>query len=254
MDQMDKKRIMRQIISSFAVEYQLSVSEVRTEIEHVFSQILAKWYGCEVMVFFRDDLELEAIAYDRLDGVIRQQMLDFTGTRGFNTLQKHLQERLGKAALLKKTGKYKVFEKELRWGEIAGCDADNNLYVEIEVLAGEKITAVCPQNRIGLHEHNSTGFSIGMKRAFHVRRVDPVLLNGTCRLKVVVDRVSKTLVEALLKDCLGTSADNSVIRCTHRYVGHKSFVLSSTRLPKSAVISVARELGENIQVRFPGSR
>ena len=241
---------MQHIITSFALKYRMTTTEVMTEVEQTFSSMLSQWYGLEVMVHFRDDLQLEAVAYNKTGGVIRQQLIDFTRMRGLNTLKKHLEVGLSKAALLKQTTRYKYHEKELRWGEISARDSENNFYVETEIIAGEKILAICPLNRIGIHERNTRRFAIGMKRAFHLRKVEPILLNGTPRLKVVVDRVSKTLVETLLAEQLGESADTISIRCTKRYVGHKSFVLTSKRLPKSAIIAVTRELGEKMEVRF----
>jgi hypothetical protein len=224
-----------------------------TEIEKIFSATLSQWYRIEVMVFFRGDLQLEAVAYNSVGGVIMQRLIDFTTTRGFGTLQKNLEESLAKAALLKQTRSYKYYEKELRWGEITACDRENNLYVEIEVIPGEKITAVCPHNRRGLHERDSNKFSIGERRAFHLRRIDPVALKGTSRLKVVVDRVSKTLVETLLYDYLDSSVENISLHCTNRYVGQKSFVFTSKRLPKAVIVAVTRELREHIEVRFLGN-
>lgn len=241
---------MQQIITSFALKHRLTTTEVMKEIERIFSSTLSQWYGFEVMVFFRDDLQLEAVAYNTACGVVRQQLIDFTKLRGFNTLKKHLEEGLAKAALLKQTNRYKYYEKELRWGEITARDSENNIHVETEIIPGEKILAICPSNRIGLHESNTRSVAIGMKRAFHLRRIEPIMLNGTPRLKIVVDRVSKTLVEALLTEHLGASADNISIHCTKRYVGHKSFVLTSKKLPKSAIIAVTRELGEKMEVRF----
>ncbi len=241
---------MQEIIASFALKHRLTMTEVMTEIERIFSSMLSQWYGLEVMVFFRDDLQLEAIAYNKVGGVVKQQLIDFTRMRGFNTLKKRLEDGLAKAALLKQTNRYKYYEKELRWGEITARDSENNFYVETEIIPGEKILAMCPLNRIGLHERNTQSFSIGMKRAFHLRRIEPTMLNGTPRLKIVVDRVSKTLVETLLEDHLGSIAKKLTIRCTKRYVGHKSFVLTSKRLPKSAIIAVTHELGEKMEVRF----
>ena len=241
---------MQQIISQFTGKYGLTRSEVMVEIEGVFSSILSRWYRLEVMVFFREDLQLEAVAYNKIGGVIKQRIVDISVIRGLNTLKKHLEKKLAKAALLKQTKQYKYYEKELRWGEITLIDGAKNYHVEIEVIPGEAVTAICPLNRIGLHERNSDTFSIGMKRAFHVRRVDPVFLNGTPRLKVMVDRVSKTLVETLLKEQIGSIAERVTICCTKRYVGHKSFVITSRRLPKSAILTVTRELNERMQVRF----
>ncbi len=242
---------MHEIIVSFAQKYGMTISEVMKEIESTFSSLLAKRYGLEVIVHFQDNLQMEAVAYNKICGVISQQLIDFTNIRGWNTLQKHLENNLAKAALLKYTNCYKYHEKELRWGEITTRDSESNIHVETEIIPGEKIIAICPLNRIGLHERNTRNFSIGMKRAFHLRRIDPIMLSGTTpKLKIIVDRVSKTLVETLLKYHLGSTAERLTIRCTKRYVGHKSFVLTSKRMPKSAILAVTKELGERMEVRF----
>jgi hypothetical protein len=241
---------MDEIIASFALKHRMTMTEVMTEIERTFSSMLSRWYGLEVMVHFRADLQLEAVAYNKTGGVIRQQLIDITKMRGLNTLKKHLEEDLTKAALFKQTNRYKYHEKELRWGEIATRDSEGNFHVETEIIPGEKVLAICPLNRIGLHERDTKSFSIGMKRAFHLRRIEPIMRSGIPRLKIVVDRVSKTLVETLLAEHLGASADNICIRCMKRYVGHKSFVLTSKKLPKSAIVNVTHELGEKLEVRF----
>jgi hypothetical protein len=62
--------------------------------------------------------------------------------------------------------------------------------------------------------------------------------------------VSKTLVETLLKNNLGPEAERISLRCVKRYVGHKSFVLTTRRLPKSAIKAVSQELNERVQVNF----
>lgn len=62
--------------------------------------------------------------------------------------------------------------------------------------------------------------------------------------------MSKTLVETLLRNDLGLDAERISIRCVKRYVGHKSFVLTTKRLPKSAITAVSQELKEGVQVNF----
>lgn len=218
--------------------------------EAVFAARLSQWYRLPVLVFFRDDLRLEAVAYNQSGGVVMQRLVELSEIKGRGTLKRQLATNLAKAAVLKQTARYKHFEKELLWGEITACDAEQNLYVETEVIAGERVTAICPANRIGLHERHSGDFAIGRRRAFHLRRVEPVLLNGTPRLKVMVDRVSKTLVETLLRSQLGPDAEKVKIRCLKRYVGHKSIVFSTGRLSKSAIIAVDRELKERVQVKI----
>ena len=241
---------MQEIIASFSGRYGLTKAEVMAEIETVFSAILSQWYRLEVMVFFREDFQLEAVAYNNSGGVIMQKPVDFTEMKGRNTLKRHLEIKLTKAVVLKQANRYKFFERGLRWGEITASDPEQNLYVETEVIPGKRVTAICPLNRIGLHERHTDNFFIGRKRAFHLRRVEPVYLNGIPRLKVVVDRVSKALAENLLREKLGIMAEKTQIRCVKRYVGHKSIVLATKPLPKAAIIAVDRELKERIQVKF----
>ena len=65
----------------------------------------------------------------------------------------------------------------------------------------------------------------------------------------MVDRVSKTLVETLLRSQLGPDAERIKLRCLKRYVGQKSLVLATKMLPKVAIIAVDRELRERVQVQ-----
>ena len=240
---------MQETISLFTEKYGLTRSEVIAEVEKVFSEILTRRHGCEVMAVLQHNLQLEVVAYNEAGGIVQQRVVELNNIRGWNTIRRHLEKSLLKASVLKQTRQYKYYERELRWGEITAIDAEKNYHVEMEVIPGVTVTAVCPLNRVGLHERNSGDFSIGEKRAFHVRRVDPVFLHSTPRLKVVVDRVSKTLVESLLKEQLGYSGEKMTIRCTKRYVGQKSFVIVSRRIPKSAIVAVKQELNEHMQVR-----
>lgn len=241
---------MQEIITLFAGQYGLTRKEVVSQIEKVISEVLSGRYRCEVMAVLGQNLQLDVVAYNEIGGVVQQRVVDLNNIRGRNSIKRHLEKSLQKAAILKQTRQYKYYERELCWGEITSIDYGKNYYIETELIPGEPVTAVCPFNRVGLHERSLDCFSVGMKRAFHVRRVDPVVLNGTPRLKVMVDRVSKTLVETLLREHLGDSVEKVTIHCTKRYVGHKSFVVTSKRIPKSAIIAVTRELNEQMQVRY----
>ena len=241
---------MQEIITSLTDKYGLTKTEVMTEIEAVFSSMLSRWYRLPIMVFFRADLCLEAVVYNDSGGIIMQTLIDFCQIKGRKTLLRHLEDCLAKTAVLKETAIYKCYEKEWRWGEIVGRDKEGNFQVEIEVMQNQPVIAMCPLNRVGVHERNSAGFLRGRRRAFHLRRVEPVFLNDTPRLKVIVDRVSKTLVESLLKSHLGIEAEQVQICCVKRYVGHKSIVLTTKPLPRKAIITVDRELKERVQVKI----
>ncbi len=244
---------MEQAIQQFASQYDLTRNEVVTEIESVLSSILSQWYGLDAMVFFQKNLGMEAVLYNKNNGTTIQRFVNFREIRGTNTLLKHLDSALSKAATIKQTKKYKFYERELRWAEVLACRPNGELLVEAEIIPGELIIAVCPLNRIGLHERNLQSFGVGQIRAFHIRRIDPVMVAGTPKMKIVMDRVSKTLVESLLQERLTVSDEKIKIHCVKRYVGHKSFVLTSKRLPKSAIVAVSEELHERIQVRFVSS-
>ena len=241
---------MQEIIASFTDKYGLTKTEIMAEIENVFSAILSQWYRLEVMVFFRENFQLEAVAYNNSGGVIMQKPVDLSEIKRRNTLKRNLETNLAKAVVLKQANLYKFYERELRWGEITASDPEHNLYVETEVIPGELVMAICPLNRIGLHERHTENFSVGRKRAFHLRRVEPIYLNGIPRLKVVMDRVSKNLVVSLLRSQIGDDAEKIKLRCVKRYVGHKSIVLTTKPLPKKAIIAVDRELKERVQVKF----
>lgn len=239
---------MREIISSFAGKYGLSVAETMAEIENAFSAMLSRWYRMPVLVFFHGDLQLEAVAYNQSGGTVMQRPIDLATLKGRNTILGYLEDSLARAAVIKETRHYKRFEREMRWGVVIGRDRDKNLLIETEVVPSEKVIAKCPFNRIGMHERNGHSFLTGQRRAFHLRRVEPVTVNGTPRLKVLVDRVSKVLVENLLREKLGDAAKRYRFRCLKRYVGQESMVVASRRLPKKVIIAVDRELTERVRV------
>lgn len=129
---------MQEIISLFAGKYGLTRNEVMAEIENVFSTILSQWYRLEVLVFFRKDLQLEAVAYSRIGGLVIQRNINLAEIRGPNTLKRNQEKSLLKAAVLKQTKQYKYYEKQLCRGEIVICDSRKNFHVEIEVFLGKK--------------------------------------------------------------------------------------------------------------------
>ena len=105
---------MQETISLFAGKYSLTRNEVIVEIEKVFSEVFSQRYGFEVMVVLQPDDHLEAVAYNRVDGVLLQKSIDVTRIRGWNTIKKHLEKNLQKASVLKQTRQYQYYERELR--------------------------------------------------------------------------------------------------------------------------------------------
>ena len=241
---------MQSIIVSLASRYALSSAEVIQEIESAFACQLSQWYRQEVMVFLREGMQLEVVAYSKKNGLPVQRILDLPAVLSRNQFKTILENHLATAAVIKQVRLLKSFERRLLWGEVVRNRTGDHLIVETEIIPVEPIIAICPLNRIGLHERHAGRFQPGQRRAFHLRRIEPVLVNGTPRTKVVLDRVSKTLTENLLRDHLGDAARQFHFRCLKRYVGHKSIVLATRRLPREVIIAVDRELQERIEVRI----
>ena len=241
---------MQSIILSLASRHALSTAEVTQEIESAFARHLFQWYRQEVMVFLREDLRLEVVAYGKKNGLPVQHLLDLPAVLSRKRFRAFLENHLATAALIKQVRRLKSFERRLLWGEVIRNRAGDHLLVETEIISDEPIIATCPLNRIGLHERHAGRFQPGQRRAFHLRRIEPVLVNDTPRTKVILDRVSKTLTENLLRHYLGDRADRFHFRCLKRYVGHKSIVLTTRRLPREVIIAVDRELQERIEVRI----
>jgi len=240
---------MESIITSLAVRHRLSRSEVLEVIEEAFSCHLSRQYQMEVRVSVHHDLGLEAVAYSKAGGVILQRVLGLPDFLSLKSFAASLEEQLTLVAVCKQVRRYKRFERNLVWGEVCGTDSAGNLLVETEIFPGEPLLGICPVNRIGLHERDKAKWWNG-KRAFHLRRVEPVAINGTPRTQVTVDRVSKTLTETLLRHHLGPGAHQLQLHCLKRYVGHKSIVLATRRLPSEAIVAVDRELREQVEVHI----
>jgi len=232
-----------EIINSFVDKYGLTRGQVVAEIEKTFSLMLTRWHRANTVVLFGDN-HLQALRYEELSSVPLQKQFDLVTMRGWNTIRRIIDKNLTHAACLHDVGHYKRKEHEMRWGEIIRKHEDGFL-VEIEIVEGEPVIAECPLNRIGIHER--ADFSVGQRRAFHLRRVEPILLNGVGRVRIVVDRVSKNLVTTLLQEKLGRIGSTHIF-CSKRYVGHKSFVEADEFLPKEVIKAASRELHEHIQV------
>ena len=241
---------MQSIIASLASRHGLSRAEVLVEVESAFSTLLSRWYRRQVLVHFRQDLGLEAVAYARVNGIVHQRVIDLPALLGRARFSDFLEQRLETAGVCGQVRRYKPCEHNLLWGEIVGSDAEGNLRVVAEILPGEPVLALCPLNRIGVHERCTGGFQLGQRRAFHLRRVEAMERNGIARVQVVLDRVAKTLVEALLREQLGAEADRIRYHCLKRYVGHRSLVVTDQRLPKAAILGVDHELRERVEVRI----
>ena len=160
---------MQSIILSLARRYALSATEVIQEVESAFARQLSHWYRQEVMVFLREGMRLEIVAYGKRNGLPVQQILDLPAVLSRNQFKTILENHLATAAVIKQVRLLKSFERRLLWGEIIHNRTGDHLLVETEIIPDEPIIATCPLNRIGLHEPNVGRLRPGPRRALHLR-------------------------------------------------------------------------------------
>lgn len=241
----DVQNNVRETIRLLAVKHGLTVAEVVTVTERLFTSALGKWYGHDVVAILDDEEGLTANSYRNANGIILQRAIEPLLLKRFMAGKSPalLSRALEKYKVAKESAVYLRHKNEIRWGDVIGYDPDGTLRVEIEIETGEKIIAFCPRNRLGLHERHL--IRAGQRRAWHLRTVDPVLINGTPRIKITVDRVSKHLTARLLREF---APGVPGIECVKRYVGRKSFVVAPVLLPKKAIMAVKAELNEHLQV------
>ena len=197
------------IISSFVNKYGLTRGQVVAEIEKTFSSMLSQWYRQDVVAMFSEN-HLIAFGYHRNSSETIQVPIELTTMRGWNTIKRILDKNLSNAACLEIVKMYKRKEHRIYWGEIIKKDNKSNFIVEIELEPVDVVYATCLSNHLGVHERKVV--TVGQKRAFHIRRIDSVFKNNTPRVKVLVDRVSKYLVEGLIWSKLDSTFK---IRCTN---------------------------------------
>lgn len=233
-----------QIINAFVDKHRLSRGQVIAEIERTFSSMLSRWHRKNVVVVFADG-QLSAVGYhDGIAGPV-QMPIDLTTMRGWNTIKRILDKNLSTAACLDEVSRYKQKEHSVVWGEVCSRTEDS-LDIELEMEFGVTLYASCPLQYLGKHERHR--LLLGDRKAFHLRRVESVMIVDVPRTQITVDRVSRTLVEQLLRQRLSPKYREIRLCCRKRYVGLKSFVESSTFIPKTVILETARELGEHIQV------
>ena len=131
-------------------------------------------------------------------------------------------------------------------GEIFRIAGDGTLFVSLEradscrrlILAG-----LCPVRYQPLHERGS--YTIGGVREFYITSVLPVMVNrSSCRVRILLSRTSKELPRLLLQERSHVSG----ILCRKRIPGGYSEIVTPVTIPKDAINSVGKELGEHLYV------
>jgi hypothetical protein len=242
---------LNNIIQEFVDKYSLNKGQVVAEIEKTFSSMLSRWHRQNIVAIYTTE-GLSAVAY--LSSAIGPEQIPIdisSAMRGQNTLRRILDKNLSKAASCDEVARYKKQEGEMVWGDVIGRN-EAHLDVELQMEFGVKLLATCPLQYIGKHERD---FILkGDRKAFHLRRVETISMGDVSRTHIIVDRVSKALVERLLVSELRSNINNIRLTCTRRFAGRKSFVETNSFIPKNTILKASRELDEHIQVTLRKNR
>lgn len=236
------------IIDEFVAKYGFSRKRVITEIEKTFSIMLSRWYRMEVIALYSKG-KLIVFGYVKSEGCYVQKGINFTSKnlKGWNTLKRLIKQNMARAASCEQ---YYLHRNAgtMGWGTVVKIVPGEKLFVHLESMNGLEVYANCPLAGIGIYERLNGNFAVGRKRAFGVKAIHPVTVNGVARISIELSRTVKHLPALLLTEQVRNRQTR--IRCVKRFPGKKSFVISNRFVPKSMILKIEDELHEHIQVRY----
>lgn len=247
--------LLRENILELGQEYGLQEFEVVSTIEDFFSSWLSAIHRQSVLVRLMEDYSLNACALNTLTGrfetkSITRQALQIN-KKGMNTIRRQIAQRLNLKAVAREISFLLLkCNKRLVQGSIARVDkTTGTMHVEIKVQENQDpLMAVCEYAHqtplMRKDAHNLQGATM----LFRVRRVVLAYWSGVPRVNVFLDRTSKKIVTALVRQNLQDPAGAYKPICVKRVAGGYSVVLSRKKLPKEVVLAVDRELKERILV------
>lgn len=255
---MRKETGFEAVLTAFVDQYGLTRGDVLEVIMNTVARILSRWHDMEISVVYSGG-RLMATGYSRIKGRFEDSNINLQSMRGWNSIKRMIENNMDQVVCLREAQAYKNHEHTLRWGEIIKNDERaRKLTVEIVMDDGNALLAECPYANIGPHERTKGVFeklfARGAKRAFHFRRINPVLLNGTPRLKVILDRQSKRLPETLLRERLIShrfGVSDLRVHCYRRIVGGITYIRVNKSIPRDPILETAFELsGERMKIEI----
>ncbi|HEY6874169.1 MAG TPA: hypothetical protein VI298_15700 [Geobacteraceae bacterium] len=131
-------------------------------------------------------------------------------------------------------------------GEISRIAADGTLCITFEIaelFTHLAISGECPVRHQPPAERDR--YRVGEVREFLVTSVVPIIVNKrSARVRIRLSRASKEFPARLLTERTGIAG----IECRRRILGGFSDIVTPARLPKEAINSVGKELGEHLNV------
>lgn len=220
-------------------KYDLPAPEAALAIEDAITGVLFKAFKMDIMVNIGKELEIVAHGDRRIDPTNLSRQLK-------RQIRYQIERELEKRQSLWEQENLRSLRGHCILGEVKKISPNGNLIIALEVEDHFKsliLTGICPARQVPRHERAC--LRAGTKKTFFVMSVLPVLEKDKAKVLIRLSRTSKSLPESLLREMTGERS----IRCLRRIAGAFSEIETSQRIPKEAILTVGKELGERIIVR-----
>ncbi len=225
-------------------KYDIPPSEAALAIETAISVVLSNSFNMDIMVNIGEGLEVIAMGDRPIELTTLSRQLK-------RQIRYRIVRELEKCQSLREQEYLRSMRGRCIFGEVRKISANGDLTIALEVEDRFQcliLIGICPARQIPSKERNC--FQLWTKKAFLITSILPVIKNDKAKVLIRLSRTSKALPEGLLREKTGKQS----IRCRQRIAGAFSKIETSQRIPKEAILSVGKELGERIIVRVVASQ
>ncbi len=232
------------IPSDLFTKYDLPQPEAVLAIEEAISGVLSKAFSMDILVSVGEEIEVVALGNRQIDlsGLSRQLK---------RQIRYQIERELEKCQSIREQQNLKTLRGRHILGEVRRISPNGDLTIVLEVEDHFRcliLTGTCYARQVPPHERDN--LHIGVKKAFFITSVLPVVEKDKAKVLIRLSRTSKSLPESLLREMTGERS----IRCLRRIAGAFSEIETSQRIPKEAILTVGKELGERIIVRVVATK
>lgn len=227
-------------------KYGLTPDVIKETVVDAISKSLSKIFRCEVEAIW-DGKGIEIYKFrDTSQGLEVQKLsMDALKKNIFRAIRYEIARELSKKKVLSEYELAKDMTGTVVGGYVKEMSREKIL-VDIE---GKGFTGVCYRSHQPPRERGQ--YKRGGYYSFYVLRVEPVLINRIKpELEIRLSRTSKSLPEGLLQKELRDMGLDTKVKCRRRIAGAFSYITTSQKIPKEAILSVSKELKERIIVSY----
>jgi hypothetical protein len=241
--------MFQQYLAELARGYATSGFAVLDTVERVMGEILGTRYRREEIRVRIDSVTLEVVitAYSQTQGG-HQRTIALSSLTGVRNLQKHIGQALENQHTMVMARQLEAYCKGgVYQGVVRRVAASGGLWAELALNEGVRPLGWCgPDHQL---RQEVGHVRVGQRLSFYLKRVETLLLDGTVRLHLVLDRRCKALLQKLFLHQMKPYKPQIKVTCRNRRAGTLSELWSNEFIPKTVRDEISRELGgEKIQI------